>query len=119
MSRAPEQLDAGLVGRLRQVIAGQVATETELRTLADEADGWARATRARLEAAEERLAVLNANPSSPLAEIAREMRRIDALTREAGESRRLIEGLKQRARELRTEWLKHHAEAGSPFEPKT
>jgi hypothetical protein len=119
VSPLPEQLDVGLVGRLRRIVAGQVATETELRALAEHADGWGRAAGAQLRAAEERLAVLNANPASPLAEIAGEVRRVEALSREAGEARRLIDALAQRARELRTEWLRHHAETGSPSEPKT
>jgi phage shock protein A len=116
VSRVPEQLEIGLVERLRQVLAGQAATEPELRTLADQAEGWARTTRGRLQAAESRLTVLNANPSSPLAEIAAEVRRVDGLSRELGEISRLIEGLERRTRELRTAWLKHHAESGSPFD---
>jgi hypothetical protein len=117
VGHVPEQLDVGLVERLRQVVAGQVATETELRTLADQAGGWARTTDARLHATEGRLAVLNADPASPLAEIAAEVRRVEALSRELGEARGLIEGLEERTRELRTAWLKHHAESGSPFGP--
>jgi chromosome segregation ATPase len=99
-------------------VAGQVATETELRALAEQADGWARATDAQLHAAEERLAKLNADPASPITEIATEVRRVEALSGELQEARRLIKGLEQRTRELRTAWLKHHAEAGSPFGPK-
>ena len=101
MSRVPEQLDLALVGRLRRVVGGQVATETELRELAEEADGWVRATEGQL-----------------LAEIATEVRRVEALARELAEARRLVAGLEQRTRELRTAWLKHHAEGGSPFAPK-
>ena len=115
MSHSPEQLDLALAKRLRQVVAGQVTTEAELRSLAEQADGWARATDAQLHAAEERLAELNADPTSPLAEIAAEMRRVEALSRELQEARRLIRGLEERTRELRTAWLKHHADAGSPF----
>jgi chromosome segregation ATPase len=115
VSALPEKLDLALVKRLRQVVGGQVATEAELRTLAEEADGWARATDAQLHAAEERLTRLNADPASPLSEIATEVRRVEALSRELKEARRLIAGLEQRTRELRTAWLKHHASAGSPF----
>jgi phage shock protein A len=118
VSQVPEQLEIGLVERLRQVVAGQVATEPELRTLADQADGWERTTRARLQAAEGRLTALNADPASPLTEIAAEVRRVDRLSRELGEVRELIEGLEQRARELRTAWLKQHAGSGSPFDQK-
>ena len=117
MSGFPEKLDLALVKRLRQVVGGQVATEAELPALADQADGWARATDAQLHAAEERLTELNADPASPLTEIASEVRRVEAFSRELQEARRLIEGLERRTRELRTAWLKHHAEAGSPFGP--
>jgi DNA-binding ferritin-like protein len=115
VSSSPEKLDLALAQRLRQVVSGQVTTEAELRALAEQADGWARATDAHLHAAEERLTALNANPSSPIAEIAAEMRRVEALSRELQEARRLIRGLEERTRELRTAWLKHHADAGSPF----
>jgi phage shock protein A len=115
----PEKLDLALVTRLRQVVAGEVATETELRTLADEAVGWVRATEAQLHAAERRLTALNADPASPLAEIATDVRRVEALSRELQEARVLIDGLERRTRELRTAWLKHHADAGSPFAPKS
>ena len=115
MSHSFDQLDLALVSRLRRVVAGEVATLTELRTLAEEADGWLRATEAHLHAAEERLATWNADPASPLAEIAAEVRRVEALSRERNEARRLLEGLEHRTRELRTAWLKRGADAGSPF----
>ena len=119
MSSSPQQLDLALVTRLREVVAGEVVTEAELRALDDEAGGWLRATEAQLHAGEARLTRLNADLASPLAEIAAEMRRVDALSRELQEARRLMKGLEQRTRELRTAWLKHHAEAGSPLDPKT
>jgi predicted RNase H-like nuclease (RuvC/YqgF family) len=86
-----------------------------LRELDDEAGGWVRATEAQLRAAEDRLTKLNADRAAPLAEIADEVRRAEALSRELQEARRLIEGLERRTRELRTAWLKGHADAGSPF----
>jgi predicted RNase H-like nuclease (RuvC/YqgF family) len=118
VSSSPQQLDLALVTRLREVVAGEMVTEAELRALDDEAGGWLRATEAQLHAGEARLTRLNADLASPLAEIAAEVRRIDALSRELQEARRLREGLEQRTRELRTAWLKHHAEAGSPLDPK-
>lgn len=118
MSQAPEQLDLALVTRLRQILGGREATETELRTLAEEADAWVRATEAQLHAFETRLTELNADPASRLAEIAAEVRRVEALSRELAEARRMISGLEQRTRELRTAWLKHHADAGSPLDPR-
>jgi hypothetical protein len=118
VSRRPEKLDLALTRRLRQVVGGHAASETELRILADQAAGWTRATEAQLLAAEERLTQLNANPASPLAEIAAEVRRVEALSRELGEARRLIGGLERRARELRTAWLTQRTESGSPLQPK-
>ena len=118
MSRLPQQLDLALVTRLRQVVAGEVATEAELRTLDDEAGGWLRATEAQLHAAEDRLTKLNGDPAASLAEIAAEVRRVESLSRERAEARQLIRGLERRTRELRTAWLKHHADAGSPFGPR-
>jgi chromosome segregation ATPase len=119
VNRLSDRLDLALAVRLRQVVAGEVATESELRALADEAGGWLRATEAQLHAAEERLTGLNADPASPLAEIAVEVRRVEALSRERNEARRLLEGLEHRTRELRTAWLKRDADAGSPFDPRT
>jgi hypothetical protein len=118
VSSPPDQLDLALVERLRQVVGGQEASESEMRTLADHADGWARATDAQLRASEDRLAELDADPASPLAEIATELRRVEMLSREREEIRRLTGGLEQRTRELRTAWLKHHTEAGSPSGPQ-
>ena len=117
MSELSQRLDLELAERLRQVVAGEVASESEVRTLADHAGGWARATDAQLRASEDRLAELNADPGSPLAEIAAELRRVETLSREREEIRRLSDGLERRTRELRTAWLKHHAEAGSPSGP--
>jgi hypothetical protein len=119
VSRLPQKLDLALVTRLRQVVAGELATEAELRALDDEAGGWLRATEAQLHAAEGRLTMLNSNPAAPLAEIAAEVRRVESLARERDEARGLIDGLERRTRELRTAWLKHHADAGSPFGPRT
>lgn len=119
MSRFPAQLDLALVTRLRQVVAGETATESELRTLAEAAGDWLRATKAQLHAAEDRLGRLNADPASPLAEIAAEVRRAETLARERDEARRLLEGLERRTRELRTAWLKRDAEVGSPFDPRS
>jgi predicted RNase H-like nuclease (RuvC/YqgF family) len=113
----PEKLDLALVRRLRRVVAGEVATESELRTLADEADDLVRATEAHLHGAEARLTELNTNPATPLTAIAAEVRRVEALSRKLSEARRLVDGLERRTRELRTAWLKHHADLGSPFGP--
>jgi hypothetical protein len=117
VSSPPDQLDLALAERLRQVVDGQEASESEMRTLADHAGGWARATDAQLRATEDRLAELDADPASPLAEIAAELRRVETLSREREEVRRLSDGLERRTRELRTAWLTHHTKSGSPFDP--
>ena len=41
MSSLPQKLDLALVTRLREVVAGEVATEAELRALDDEAAEFA------------------------------------------------------------------------------
>lgn len=111
VSRLPDKLDLALTKRLRAVVRGEPTTESELRTLADQAGGWERAVAAQLRAAEARLAELTADPKSPLAEMAAEIRRVESLKSELDEARTLLAGLEQRTRELRTAWLKYHAES--------
>ena len=115
MASLPEKLDLALVKRLRAVVGGEPAIESELRTLAEQADGWARATEAQLRAAETRLARLNADPESELGTIAKELRRVEDLYAELDEARTLVAGLERRTRELRTAWLKQRAEAPPPL----
>jgi hypothetical protein len=111
----PDKLDLALVKRLRAVVGGAPAIESELRMLADQAGGWARATEAQLRAAERRLAKLNADPTSELSEMATEIRRVETLSGELDEARSLLTGLEQRTRELRTAWLKYHADSAPPL----
>src|SRR5437588_2533982 len=105
----PESLDLALTSRLREVVAGESAAESELQELADHGSGLVRALDAQVRASEQRLAKLNGDPASPLAEIASELRRVDALIGQVDEARSLVEGLERRTREIRTAWLKHHA----------
>jgi chromosome segregation ATPase len=111
VSRLPDKLDLALTRRLREVVRGEQTTESELRTLADQAGGWERAVAAQLGAAETRLAQLNSDPRSPLADMAAEIRRVETLRDELEEARALLAGLERRTRELRTAWLKYHAES--------
>lgn len=111
MSRLPDRLDLTLTKRLREVVAGADTTESELRSLADQAGGLARATEAQLHASETRLAQLSADATSPLAEMAAEIRRSETLAGELAEARALLDGLEDRTRELRTTWLRYHAES--------
>jgi hypothetical protein len=115
VSRLPDKLDVAVAARLREIVGGQPATESELRTVADQAGGWARALEAQVAGSEARLAELNADPASPLADFASEVRRLDALMPELEEARSLLAGLEQRTRELRTAWLKHHAASSRPL----
>jgi len=109
--RPPDKLDVAVATRLREIVAGRPATESELRAVADQAGGWARALEAQVAGSEARLTALNSDPTSPLADIASEVRRLDALMPELAEARSLLAGLERRTRELRTAWLKHHAES--------
>jgi predicted RNase H-like nuclease (RuvC/YqgF family) len=100
-----ETPDFALLERLRAVIAEQPATETELRTLTEEADGLVRALSAQMAGSEARLDELNADPESSFAEIAAELHRVELLRPKLEEARSLLKELETRARELRTAWL--------------
>jgi hypothetical protein len=115
----PDKLDLALVTRLREVVGGAPAIESELRALADQAGGWARATEAQLRATERRLGKLNADPTSELGEMATEIRRVETLSGELDEARSLLAGLERRTRELRTAWLKYHADSAPPLKQGT
>ena len=119
MASLPDRLDLALVKRLREVVGGRPTTESELRTLADLAGGWARATEGQLRAAERRLAKLNADPTSELGAMAAEIRRVEILSGEMEEARTLLAGLEERTRELRTAWLKYHADSAPPLKQGT
>ena len=105
-----EQLDSTLTARLREALATRAGTETELRDLCEQADGWARALQAQIEASEERLRELT-DAAAPLTEIAAELRRVEMLSPELTELRDLLAGLDDRARELRTNWLRHQMDS--------
>jgi hypothetical protein len=107
-----EQLDSTLTARLREALASP-ATETELRNLCEQADAWARALQAQVEASERRLRQLTADPSTSLTQITAELRRVETLSPELTELRALLSGLDDRARELRTAWLRHQMASGA------
>lgn len=108
----PETLDFALVTRLRDVLREQPVTESELRVLSEQADGWARLVGAQVDASERRLEGLVADPSSSLAEQAEELRRLLRLQPALAEARSLVAELETKARRLRTDWLLHQADAG-------
>ena len=101
----PDPLDFALIKRLREVLGSRPATESELRTLTEQADAWARTLNGQLEASERRIRRLNANPASSLAQLAGELRRVERLRPQLEEVRSLVTDLEGRARRLRTEWL--------------
>jgi chromosome segregation ATPase len=109
-----ETLDSALTARLRETLAGGTVTETDLRELSAQGDGWARTLRGQLRASERRLRALNADSASPIAEIAEELRRIETLRPQLTELRRLLADLEARGRELRTAWLLGQTEAPRP-----
>ena len=104
-------LDTDLADRLREVLARGDTTEAGLRELTDEATRWVGVLEADTLASERRLRRLNADPRSPIAEIADELRLVDALRAQLREARELLDDLDERARELRTQWLLCQAEA--------
>ena len=105
-----EALDSDLHARLRDVLARGDTTEAGLRELTGEAAAHVRALRTELRASERRLRTLNADPRSPIAEIADELRRVETLRPRLREARDLATRLDGRARELRTAWLLRQAE---------
>jgi len=109
-----ETLDSALTARLREILASGSVTETDLRELTAQGDGWARTLRGQIRASERRLFALNADPGSPISEIAEELRRIETLRPQLGELRSLLADLEARGRELRTAWLLGQTETSRP-----
>jgi RecA-family ATPase len=108
------ELPDELMARLRRIVAGARVTEAELRTVAEQADGLARSLRAQLDASERRLNELARDPDSSIADAAAELRRIEHLRPDIVQVRNMLSALDRRAREHRTEWLLHPADAGGP-----
>jgi chromosome segregation ATPase len=106
-----ESLEFALVSRLRETLRDHAATEGELRTLREQADGWATALQGQIHAGERRLRRLTDDPGSTLSDIASELRHVDTLRAEMTELSSLLAELEQRTRELRTEWLLRQADS--------
>jgi chromosome segregation ATPase len=102
----PHKLYSTLTARLREILASGSVTESELRELSDEADGWARSLEAQILAGERKLNRLTASPASAIGDIADELRRVERLRPQLEEVRQLMAELETRARELRTAWLR-------------
>src|SRR3954449_6726453 len=101
----PEPLDFALITRLREVLDDRPATESELRTLKEQAEAWARTVSGQIESSERRIRRLNQSPASSLAQIASELRRVEQLRPQLNEVRDLLAELEERARQVRTAWL--------------
>ena len=107
-------LDFALLTRLREVLGDQPATETELRTLSEQADAWARTLQAQTESSERRLEALAADPGASLTEIAEELRRLARLRPALTEVTGLLGELEIRTRSWRTTWLANQSERRRP-----
>ena len=110
----PEPLDFALIKRLREVLDDRPATESELRTLNEQADAWARTVSGQIESSERRIQRLEQNPASSLAQLASELRRVERLRPQLHEVRKLQAELEGRARQVRTEWLLSQATSRRP-----
>ena len=100
-----ETPNVALLSRLRDVLADEPVTESELRSLAEQTDGWVRALRGQVNATERRLDELAGDPDTPLTELAAELRRVDALLPALAEAKALLAALEARARTLRSTWV--------------
>jgi hypothetical protein len=99
-------LDAALKARVRSALAAErPLTESEVRRLADDGRACSLMLGAELRRGEERLRSLDADPASPLAEIAETFRGVSALRRDLDELRALLSALDERARVARSAWL--------------
>ena len=110
----PHTLDFALIKRLREVLDDRPATESELRSLSEQADAWARTVSGQIESSERRIRRLNQNPASSLAQIASELRRVEQLRPQLHEVRGLRADLEARSRQVRTEWLLSQATSRRP-----
>jgi hypothetical protein len=106
-----DTLDSALTIRLRDVLDRGDTTEADLRELMDESAALVRELRGQIRVGERRLRVLNADPASPISDIADELRRVETLRPRLREARELSRRLDDRARELRTAWLLRQADA--------
>jgi hypothetical protein len=107
-------LDSALLSRLRDVLADQPVTESELRTLCEKVDAWVRTLRGQLDGAEQRLDALVVDPTASLGELADELRRVDSLLPALAEARTLHVRLEAQARRIRSAWLLQQAETVPP-----
>ena len=100
------ELDEVLKERLRAALVSQrPVTESEVRKLTEEARACSLMLGAELERGEARLARLDADPASPLAEIGATFRAVSELRRDRDELHSLLRQGEERARAARAAWL--------------
>jgi hypothetical protein len=101
------ELDTVLKERIGKVLENpeRPVTEAELRKLSEEGRGCTLILRAELERLEQRLADLDADPTSPLGAIAPAYRRVHDFRKHIGELDGVLSALEGRAREVRTSRL--------------
>ena len=107
-------LDSALKHRLRAAVAadGPLA-EHEVRRLAEDGRACSLVLGAALTRGEEQLRDLDADPASPIVEIAATFRDVSALRRDLGELESLLADLQERARATRAAWLTASAHSTS------
>lgn len=107
-------LDSALKSRLRAALEndGPVA-ESELRRLTEEGRACSLMLGTALERGEKRLRELDADPGSPIVEIAATFRDVSALRRDLGELDALLLELQEQARAARAAWLTSSARSAS------
>jgi hypothetical protein len=107
-------LDLALKGRLRAALDSEgPPAESEVRRLAADGRACSLVLRAALARREERLRELDADPASPIVEIAATFRDVSALRRDLGELDSLLADLQERARATRAAWLTASARSSS------
>jgi hypothetical protein len=108
------RLDSALKGRLRAAVESErPPAEHEVRRLAEEGRACSLMLGAVLERGEERLRDLDADPASPIVELAGTFRDVSALRRDLGELDSLLVDLQERARAGRAAWLTASARSAS------
>ena len=107
-------LDSALKSRLRVALESERPVgESELRRLSEEGRACSLMLGSALERGEKRLRELDADPGSPIVEIAATFRDVSALRRDLGELDELLVELAEQARAARAAWLTSSARSTS------
>ena len=107
-------LDSALKHRLRSAVAAEEPlAEYEVSRLAEEGRACSLVLGAALARGEERLRDLDADPASPIVEIAATFRDVGVLRRDLVELESLLAELQERARATRAAWLTASARSTS------